>query len=116
METYSSFSTKYPIEQFGFSPRECELILAVLNYLPAESGFIPTAEALASEIAAEAEIAFADRQKFGQQSRFLPDETTDLPVEMREAAGKFLALEPWQAVAVWFFVIGYWAGITEAVG
>jgi hypothetical protein len=110
------FPIKYQIEEFGLTPRECELLISFRNGLSRNPGVLPSGAYLAAELSAEASNVVEDQEQFGRSLAFVPDDTAELPYEVHDLVEKLGRLEPWQAAAIEYFIYGFWAGVQQGRG
>lgn len=101
----------YPIEQFGITLRETEILLTQTN------GIMPCLEAplpagyLGDTIRAAAHSSAEDHQRFGRDLSYPKDDSPQMPAILWSLAEKLSRLDQWQQDAITYYAMGFWAGI-----
>jgi hypothetical protein len=102
---------RFRIEGFGLTEREAYLIIAVLNGILLTDA--PTTSELATSVLAAADSSFQDHAAFGFDLSIIEGDTPETPHALLDLAEKISKLPDWQALAIAYYVAGFWEGIGE---
>lgn len=117
------------IRSFGLTDRDIYLYIAAMNGCGLVADRAPdtseireiylgaiTPEALFYEMGTAAQQAHLDREAFGRCLDGIEGDSPDAPMEYMHCAERLAALTQEEAIALRFFVLGFWAGAREAEG
>jgi hypothetical protein len=114
------------LKTFGLTDRDIHLLLAAFNgsllsvvrdeKTGDESvlwGAI-TPDNLSAEMAASGQVAFEDHDSVGRSLDGVVDDSPEAPFEYLDCAERLTKLTAQQAIALRFYVLGFWAGVAAS--
>lgn len=115
------------IKSLGLTERDIHLFLAAFNGLTVPCEDDPdtlcpkkihldwiTGEVLSHEMASAAQCAYEDRQRYGRCLDGIENDCDDAPKEYFACSELLAKLTNEEAIALRFFALGWWQGISEA--